>query len=448
MDKYIVKPLPGNAPITVEVPGSKSITNRALMLAALGNTECTLNGVLFSDDSRAFLSCLQELGFDVDIEENERKVKIKGLGGEIPNRNATINVRSAGTAARFLTVMLAFAGGYYTLNSSEQMKKRPMEPLLTQLRGAGVKITCLEQEGHFPFVIESEQVKIKEITIDTNISSQFASALLMAATLLPEGLTVHMAGERSSGAYVLMTLAMMEQFGIQVVKDGAVCVIPAGQGGKYSLPAVSGQSDKSHTPALTQPYGLTEYDIEPDMSAACYFFAMAAILNRQVTVKGTHENSMQGDKKFLGILEALGCQVEDMPEGIRVTGVEEYSGITVNMKDFSDQALTMAVVAAFAKTPTRIEQIGHIRMQECDRMHAIITELQRLGLECRELPQVEGVEILPGDMKPAEIETYEDHRVAMAFTLAGLRMEGVVVKNPLCCGKTFENYFDVIDSLY
>ena len=426
MDQYRVRPLMGSEHIKVEVPGSKSITNRALMLAALGNETCALKGVLFSDDSRAFLSCLQELGFDVKIEEDKKIVTIAGLGGNIPNRNATINVRSAGTAARFLTVMLAFAGGHYTLNSSEQMKKRPMEPLLTELRKAGVKITCLEKEGHFPFVIESEDVKIREITIDTNISSQFASALLMSATLLPNGLTLHMSGERSSGAYVLMTLSMLEQFGIQVEKNGADCEIGAGQS-----------------------YGLKEYDIEPDMSAACYFYAMAAILNRKVTVVGTHEAvSLQGDKKFLGVLRELGCQVEDLPEGVTVTGLEHYSGINVNMKDFSDQALTMAVVAAFADTPTRIEHIGHIRMQECDRIHAIINELNRMGVVCKEVEQIDGVEIIPAPIKPAEIETYEDHRVAMSFTLAGLRAEGIVIKNPLCCGKTFENYFDVIDSLY
>lgn len=426
MDQYRVRPLKGSEHIKVEVPGSKSITNRALMLAALGNETCVLKGVLFSDDSRAFLSCLQELGFDVNIEEDKKIVTIAGLGGNIPNRNATINVRSAGTAARFLTVMLAFAGGHYTLNSSEQMKKRPMEPLLTELRKAGVKITCLEKEGHFPFVIESEDVKIREITIDTNISSQFASALLMSATLLPNGLTLHMSGERSSGAYVLMTLSMLEQFGIQVEKNGADCEIGAGQS-----------------------YGLKEYDIEPDMSAACYFYAMAAILNRKVTVVGTHEAvSLQGDKKFLGVLRELGCQVEDLPEGVTVTGVDHYSGINVNMKDFSDQALTMAVVAAFADTPTRIEHIGHIRMQECDRIHAIINELNRMGVVCKEVEQIDGVEIIPAPIKPAEIETYEDHRVAMSFTLAGLRAEGIVIKNPLCCGKTFENYFDVIDILY
>ncbi len=426
MKEYRVKPLTGSEPIKVEVPGSKSITNRALMLAALGNQTCELRGVLFSDDSRAFLSCLEELGFEVVIEEDKKVVTIKGMGGEIPNRNATINVRSAGTAARFLTVMLAFAGGHYTLNSSEQMKKRPMEPLLTELRKAGVKITCLEKEGHFPFVIESENVSIREITIDTNISSQFASALLMSATLLENGLTLHMSGERSSGAYVLMTLSMMEQFGIEVIKEGADCEIAAGQ-----------------------LYGLAEYDIEPDMSAACYFYAMAAILNRKVTVVGTHEEvSLQGDKKFLGILRDLGCQIEDLPEGMTVTGVENYSGITVNMKDFSDQALTMAVVAAFADTPSRIEHIGHIRMQESDRIQAIINELNRMGVGCREIPEADGVEIIPASIQSAEIETYEDHRVAMSFTLAGLRAEGIVIKNPLCCGKTFENYFEVIDSLY
>lgn len=425
MEKYRVKPLIGSHPIAVKVPGSKSITNRALMLAALGNKTCVLHGVLFSDDSRAFLSCLKELGFDIEIEEEAGEVTIVGRGGEIPNKNAAINVRSAGTAARFLTVMLAFAGGHYTLYSSEQMKKRPMEPLLTELRKAGVSITCLEKEGHFPFTITSGKADIREITIDTNISSQFASALLMAATLLPHGLSLHMEGERSSGAYILMTLSMLEQFGIHAVKNGADCYLAPGQS-----------------------YGIEAYEIEPDMSAACYFYAMAAILNRKVTVQGTHEaSSLQGDKKFLNVLRELGCQVEDSKEGVTVTGVPRYNGISVDMKDFSDQALTMAVVAAFGDTPTRIKNIGHIRMQESDRIAAMITELNRMGVGCQELPEKDGVEILPSPIQPAEIETYEDHRVAMAFTLAGLRSEGIVIKNPLCCGKTFENYFDVIDRI-
>ncbi len=426
MDTYEVKALKGTEPLTVEVPGSKSMTNRALLLAALGNCRCLLTGVLFSDDSRAFLSCLTELGFDVEIEEEKAQVQIQGLGGDIPNRNASINVRSAGTAARFLTVMLAFAGGSYTLDSSAQMKKRPMEPLLSQLRRAGVTIRCLGEEGHFPFVIESEKPAVREIAIDTTVSSQFASALLMSASLLPEGLTVHMEGERSAGAYIMLTLAMMEQFGLKVQKNGTDCMIKGGQA-----------------------YGIAQYDVEPDMSAACYFFALAAILNRQVTVKGTREKtSLQGDKKFLGVLRGLGCTVGEHPEGICVRGVKSYPGVTVNMKDFSDQALTLAAVAVFADSPTRIEDVGHIRMQESDRIHAIVTELNRLGVGCRLLPECDGIEIVPAPVRAAEVETYEDHRVAMAFTLIGLRSGGVVIKNPHCCAKTFEQYFDVIDGLY
>lgn len=425
MERYQVKPLRGTAPLCVNVPGSKSITNRALMLAALGNKKCCLKGVLFSDDSRAFLSCLEELGFDLTIDEEKKQVTIKGLGGQIPNRNASINVRSAGTAARFLTVMLAFAGGDYRLDSSPQMKKRPMEPLISELRRAGVTITCLEEEGHFPFLIQSQTPCVDEIEIDTNVSSQFASALLMAATLLPCGLKVRMLGERSMGAYVKMTLAMMEQFGISWFREENVCVIAKGQS-----------------------YGLEEYEIEPDMSAACYFYAMAAILNRRVTVCATHYNSLQGDKKFLDVLKELGCQVQDDAVGITVTGVGHYPGITVNMKDFSDQTMTMAVVAAFADSPTRIEDVGHIRVQESDRICAIVTELNRMGVECHELKECDGIEIIPAPVHSAEIETYEDHRVAMSFTLAGLRSEGIVIRNPGCCAKTFENYYEVIDSLY
>lgn len=426
MDSYQVKVLEGNTPLTVEVPGSKSITNRALMLAALGNQKCMLHGVLFSDDSRAFLGCLLDLGFDVTINEPEKKVEITGTGGMIPNRNATIQVRSAGTAARFLTVMLAFAGGCYTLYSSEQMKKRPMDPLLSELRKAGVKITCLEKEGHFPFQIESSLVTVEEMTIDTHISSQFASALLMSATLLPQGLTLHMAGDRSNGSYILMTISMMEQFGIRVKRQGATCRIEK-----------------------NQVYAVPEYHIEPDMSAACYFYAMAPLLNRSVTVLGTCEaTSLQGDKKFLTLLRKLGCEVEDSPQGVTVTGVPCYPGIVANMKDYSDQALTMAVLAAFADSPTIIEHIGHIRMQECDRIHAIISQLHNMGVGCQELPNVDGVVITPAPVASAAIETFDDHRVAMSFTLAGLRRGGITILNPNCCSKTFENYFDVIETLY
>ncbi|MDP4146493.1 MAG: 3-phosphoshikimate 1-carboxyvinyltransferase [Bacillota bacterium] len=423
---YTVRKYTGKKQIEVEVPGSKSITNRALMLAALSDGKCTLNGVLFSDDSRAFLSCLIDLGFEVIIEEDKKRVTIYGLAGNIPNRNAEINVRSAGTAARFLTTMLAFAGGNYTLNSSEQMKKRPMEPLLSILRQSGVSIHCLEEEGHFPFRLSSNGVTIEEIAIDTNISSQFASSLLMAGILLPKGLRIQMLGNRVKGAYIRTTLSMMEQFGIKFTQDGSIYTVPNG----------------CH-------YNVETYNIEPDVSGACYFYAMAPLLGASVLVKNVHYNSIQGDIKFLDVLEQLGCVTEDTEQGIRVSGVNNgiFNGITIDMNNFSDQTMTLAVLAPFANSPTTIENISHIRHQETDRINAILQELTKLGIQCEEVKEQKGIRIYPGIIHPETIETYEDHRMAMAFTLIGLRVGGIKISNPNCCAKTFENYFKLIDKI-
>lgn len=425
-DRYQVKRFIQREKIEIEVPGSKSITNRALMLAALSKGLCRLTGVLFSDDSRAFLSCLIELGFDVKIEENIKVVTIQGLGGRIPNRNAEINVRSAGTAARFLTALLAFAGGDYILQSSEQMKKRPMEPLINLLRSIGVSVNCTQQEGHFPFEIHSNGINVEEITMDTSISSQFVSALLMAGVMLPQGLKVRMSGSRTTGAYIRLTLSMMQKFGIKVHQENDVCYVP------YNL-----------------NYHVASYQIEPDVSGACYFYAMALLLGISVLVKQVHFDSIQGDIKFLEVLKQLGCSIYDTERGICVTGRKDriYPGITVDMNDFSDQTMTLAVLAPFATSPTMIKNISHIRLQESDRIRAIIQELTRLGIRCEDNEEYKGICIYPGKITPAMIETYEDHRMAMAFALIGLREEGIIINNPSCCEKTFENYFDIIDDL-
>lgn len=421
---YKVRKLKADQEITVSVPGSKSITNRALLLAALSNGTCRLTGVLFSDDSRAFLSCLAELGFQVEIDEEKKEVLLVGTAGKIPNKNAIINVRSAGTAARFLTVMLAVAGGDYTLESSEQMKRRPMEPLITALREAGILVTCLEEENHFPFKIHSEGFHQGEISINTDVSSQFASALLMAGILKKEGLTVRLEGGRTQGSYLMVTLKVMEQFGIMVERVGDVCKVPG-----------------------NMRYHLDRYEIEPDLSAAAYFYAMAPLCGKTVTVQGVHQNSMQGDLKFIKVLERLGCQLTDTPNGLVVTksGAENYEGFEIDMKDFSDQTMTMAALAVFATTPTKIINVGHIRLQESDRIHAIVTELNRMGVNATEYESE--IWIKPGQPKPVQIETYEDHRMAMAFALIGLRAEGIEIKNPKCCAKTFEEYFDVLDQI-
>ncbi len=424
--KYTVRPLKHIDDISVEVPGSKSITNRALLLAAMRAGRCELNGVLFSDDSRAFLSCLKELGFDLSIDEKCRRVTLEGTGGRIPNEHASINVGSAGTAARFLTVFLAFAGGEYHLDSSDQMRRRPMEPLISVLRSAGVDITCLGEEGHFPFTLASRGIEVDELSIDTDLSSQFASAILMASPLLKNGLKVTLTGNRTKGSYIGITLKMLKQFGFE-------------HEGSDDRISVSGGC----------PSGPFSYDIEPDVSAACYFYAISPICGKKVCVKNVHFDSMQGDIRFIRSLGELGCKTEDTKDGVTVypPASGHYNGIDVNMQDYSDQTMTMAVVAAFADTPTVIHGIGHIRLQESDRLSAIITELGRLGCGCHAIEEGTGICIEPSAMHGADIETYEDHRIAMAFSLAGLKIPGVNILNPGCCRKTFEDYFDVLDSL-
>ena len=454
-DSYQVRKLNPGKEYLIQVPGSKSITNRAFLLAALSGKKCVLSGVLFSDDTRGFIDCLLQLGFQLEIEEEKHKVTIQGTGGRIPNPEAAINVRSAGTAARFLTVALAFAGGNYHLDASEQMRKRPMEPILKILEKLNVKFRYNNEAYHFPFELDSQFAEeftdkngMSEITIDTNLSSQFASALLMAACILPTGLKIHLTGSRTAGSYIKMTLAMMKQFGI--------CVK---------------QSENCYEILHQEGWGLTEYEVEPDVSAACYFYAMVPLLKTSVIVKGVQEDSLQGDIQFLNVLEQMGCQKKATSEGIRLTMTDpEMHGVDISMKDFSDQTMTLAAIAPFADSVTRIHNIGHIRFQESDRLHAILTELQRMGVRCEEVPEIDGIQIFPwekvqgdhiatesaGGMKRGSIaeggstiiETYDDHRMAMAFTLPGLKTGKIVIKNPGCCRKTFENYFSVIDSLY
>lgn len=428
---YEVRKLHCRGPFTVEVPGSKSITNRALLLAAMGNRKCTLDGVLFSDDSRALLSCLEALGFEMTVDESAKRVTIQGTGGVIPKRreerNVVLDVRSAGTAARFLTVFLAFAGGDFEMHASPQMERRPMEPLLSILAEAGVEFTFGREPGHFPFAMHSDAVCLSQVTVDTTVSSQFTSALLMAGALLPDGLTVTVTGSRPAGSYIRMTLVMMEQFGIAPQTNGNCYKVPAGT-----------------------DFGLEYYRIEPDLSGAAYFYSLAPLLGCDVCVKGVHRPSLQGDMRYAELLCELGCRLEDRQEGLWLLGdgISNYPGITVDMKDFSDQTMTLAVLASYADTPTEILNVGHIRQQESDRLSAVQTELRRMGVGCEEIQSGTGLRIIPARHQAARIGTYEDHRMAMSFALAGLRTEGIVIENPGCCAKTFENYFEVMDSLY
>lgn len=419
----------------VIVPGSKSITNRALLLAAMANGTSTLKGCLTSDDAKHFLICLKTLGFPVKETSDNRlgsDIVITGFGGAIPKKKAEIYVGSAGTAARFLVAMLAFSDGEYTVNSSEQMKKRPMQPLIDVLRSSGANVVCTEEEGHFPLRIVGAKDKSRipdSFTVNIDQSSQFLSALLIAVGTLGKKAEIHVVGSHGL-SYVDLTAEMMKDFGITAKKqvaDGKVKYLFSGNGS----------------------YKACEYAIEPDMSAAAYFYALAAVLGIKTAVKGVNSHMLQGDTAFLKVLEKMGCKVHGMDmdaEMISVVGAENgklKGGFTVDMSAFSDQALTLAAIAPFADKPVTITGIGHIRLQECDRIKAIVNNLTALGIKTEEQP--DAVTIYPGMPVGCEIETYEDHRVAMSFALTGLRTKGVRILNPSCCKKTFAEYFQVLE---
>ncbi|MCM1183517.1 MAG: 3-phosphoshikimate 1-carboxyvinyltransferase [Roseburia sp.] len=414
---------------TVEVPGSKSMTNRALLMAALADGETTLNGVLFSDDSRHFLSCLESLGFALAVDEAAKRVTVTGLNGRLPVTEGEINVGSAGTAARFLTAMLGMAEGTFIVQASEQMKRRPMKPLFDALTAMGAEITCLEEEGFLPIRItgiggRADADGVRTVRLDISRSTQFLSALLLISPMVKQGLHIEITSERTDGSYIRITRRMMAQWGADADFDGQCYDIERGTA-----------------------YTAGTYQIEPDVSAACYFYAAAALTGGRALVKNVTWACMQGDLQFPEVLARMGCSVDETADGLVVQGAAggHMKGITVDMKDFSDQAMTLAALAPFAESRVRIENVGHIRGQESDRIHAIVTELRRLGIQCEE--EDAAINIYPGVPSAGVVQTYEDHRMAMAFSLIGLRTEGIEIANPQCCRKTFEEYFEVLEAL-
>ncbi len=409
--------------LKVTVPGSKSITNRALLLATLADGRSTLKGVLFSDDSRHFLKCIQELGFETKVDEENCVVEVTGHGGLVPRQEAYPYVGSAGTAARFLSAYLGVCEGTYHMDASEQMRRRPMIPLLESLKELGCEIRFEGREGYFPFTLKGHGFGRNNISVDIEHSSQFLSALLIASSLSKEDMHIHVMGTHGM-AYIEMTIRMMGQFGVTVQKM---------QDGSYIIPA-------------GQRYQAREYQIEPDMSAASYFYGMAPLLGVPVQVENITFDSLQGDIAFLSVLEKMGCSVQEDAAGLVVYPPDQaaFHGVDIDMSCFSDQAITVAAMAPFADAPTTIRGIGHVRFQECDRMSAIMTELGKMGIRCEGTESA--ITIYPGSPKPSLVETYDDHRMAMGFSLVGLRTNGIVIDNPGCCKKTFEDYFECLEA--
>ncbi len=441
-------------PLRVSVPGSKSITNRALLLATLANGTSTLRGALFSDDSRHFLKCIQELGFEAAGDEASKTITVRGLGGAVPKAEAGQFVGSAGTAARFLTAYLGISNGIYHMDASEQMRKRPMAPLLDSLKELGCEVIHEPsdgkiREGHFPFTLKGHGFCKDRISVNIDSSSQFLSALLIASCLSERDFTCYIEGTHGR-SYIDMTVKMMGQFGVRAQPlyfcgggmnhgDGSASEASHCDG------CVNRTLPMAYRTAAGQSYRALDYPVEPDVSAACYFYAMSPLLGIPVQVPHVHFDSLQGDVAFIRILEQMGCSAAGLAEGILVEPPADgvFHGVTADMSACSDQAITLAAIAPYADSPTTITGIGHIRFQESDRITAIVTELRKMGIRCGETEN--SVTVFPGQPKAALVETYDDHRMAMGFSLTGLRAKDIVIDNPGCCRKTFEEYFEVLD---
>lgn len=399
------------------LPGSKSYTNRALAVAALADGLSRIDGALFSDDTEHMAASLNRLGIRVDTDPCALSMTVVGRGGEIPAAGADLFCGNAGTALRFLLPICALGRGRFVIDGNQRMRQRPQGPLLAALNTLGVAAKARYANDCPPVILDADGCPGGLVTMDGSLSSQYFSALAIAAPCMSQGMTMHVEGELVSKPYLDITADVMAAFGASLSNvDYRYFMVPAGQ-----------------------TYHATHYQIEPDASTASYFFAAAALTGGRVTVRGLHRDSRQGDVGFVELLERMGCRVDDEPEGLTVTGTGELHGLTVDMNALSDTALTLAAMAPFCDSPVEIRNIEHARRQESDRVAVMATELARLGIRVTEF--ADGWRIEPGMPTAGAIETYDDHRVAMSFSLLGLRVPGIQIRDPQCVAKTFPAFF-------
>ncbi|HMB07594.1 MAG TPA: 3-phosphoshikimate 1-carboxyvinyltransferase [Isosphaeraceae bacterium] len=403
--------------LRVRVPGSKSLTNRALIVAALADGPSTLTGALASDDTRVLVEALGRLGIVVAHDPATATIALGGCGSRLPARAAELDLANSGTSLRFLTALVATGAGTYRLDGTPRMRQRPVADLLQALNGLGADARSDLGTGCPPVTVRARGLDGGYAFVKGDVSSQFLSGLLMALPYARDVTTVAVQGVLVSRPYVAMTTAVMEAFGVRIGnrKFRRFDVRPARYRGRT-------------------------YAIEPDASAASYFFAAAAITGGTVTVEGLGAASVQGDLAFVDVLEHMGCTVARARDATTVTG-GPLRGVDVDMNAISDTAMTQAVVALFARGMSRIRNVGHIRHKETDRIAALAAELRKLGATVDEHP--DGLVIFPPDrIAPARIATYDDHRMAMAFALAGLKAEGVTILDPGCVAKTYPRFWD------
>lgn len=407
--------------VSVQVPGSKSYTHRLLIAAALSNGVCRIGNPLRSEDTLLTLAALRCMGIAAD--EPSGAVLIRGAGGVLAPWAEPIDLGNSGTSMRLLAGLAILGTGDYCFTGSARMQERPMAALLDSLRLLGIEARAVRGNGCPPIVIPGGHPGSRRTRIDCGTSSQYLSALLLAAPCLAHGLEIEVSNGPVSRPYIDMTVDIMRLFGIELTRDGYTHFeVPGGQ-----------------------VYRAGDHDVEPDASQAGYFWAAGAITGSRVKVLGIRRDSSQGDVALAEVFGQMGCRVEHESDGIAVTG-GDLAAIDVDMGHMPDMVPTLAVVAAFARGTTVIRNVAHLRAKESDRLAAVSQELARMGI--RTAVGADELRITGGIPRGAAIETYNDHRIAMCFAVAGLKAPGTQILDEGCVRKSFPNYWEVFQTLY
>jgi len=431
VDSITLTPFETSFEATIAPPGSKSLTNRALVIAALADGESKLSNVLFAEDTAVMIDGLRALGYKLKADAKKATVSVIGRGGVVPVSKADIACANSGTTIRFLTALCALGEGTYRLDGNERMRDRPIAELGTLLGDLGAVVRYEAAAGHPPVVVEAKGIPGGHAHFPAAYSSQYLSAVLMAAPCTTEAeVVVALERDQTSWPYVEMTARLMALFGVNVW---------------IARDREDGRPTELRVPRGS--YAARTYEIEPDASNATYFMAAAAVRpGASVRIPGLGEDSLQGDVAFASVLADMGADVSLTAEAITVVGPQSLKGIEVDMAPMPDAAMTLAAIAALAEGPTTIRGLHTLRVKETDRLAALQAELRKLGAGA----DVEGDTLLiePAEtVRPAEIETYDDHRMAMSFAVVGTRAPGITILGPDCVGKTYPDFFADLETL-
>lgn len=407
----------------IAIPGSKSYTNRALVMAALGIGKSIIKGYSEGDDSKALIQALEKLG--IKIEKSDDGIMVHGNGGKFSQFKGKIDVGAAGTTMRFLTSLCCLAPGEIILDGSERMRERPIEELVEALKSLGANIEYLEKGGFPPLKIKGGNIKGGEISMNGSVSSQYFTSLFLIAPCLEDSLKIKVKGEQISKSYIDMTINGLKSFGVEVLNNNY----------------------KEYVVNSREKYKSIEYQVEGDASGASYFFGIAAVTRLNIRVSNINPNSNQGDIVFVNLLEEMGCKVikNEKENWIEVKGPEKLKSIECNMELMPDVAQTLAVVASFAEGKTKIMGLSTLKIKETDRIQALKNELDKMGIRVE--ADNDFIVIYGGNPKGVEIETYRDHRMAMAFSIAGCRISGVKILDPGVVSKSFPDFWEKLKEL-